>query len=65
MAMAALETEGRVKELAKRQLGNKDLIAEILREAFRDKKEIAVLIDGDKWDMLIENVFGFIKEAYR
>ena len=64
IADASIEIEKKIKELSEKELQNEKVIIDILSKCFKDKEDIASMVEGDNLELLVEKVMELVRNLY-
>lgn len=64
IADASIEIEKKIKELSEKKLQDEKVIIDILRKCFKDKEDIASMVEGDNLELLVEKVMELVRNLY-
>ena len=64
IADSSIEIEKKIKELSEKKLQDEKVIIDILRKCFKDKEDIASMVEGDNLELLVEKVMELVRNLY-
>ena len=64
IADASIEIEKKIKELSEKELQDEKVIIDMLRKCFKDKEDIASMVEGDNLEMLVEKIMELARNLY-